>query len=187
MSRGRVPWVLRSVVQHRLSLFLYGAPGSGKSLIAHYMGSRAVEAGLRVCHFYTPPNKPRNVVEGVMYREVLDMSGLASSLLSASLGRCSFLVVDTINELYRLEPTIESVSMLAMAASAVRSTGGVALGVASLRDGEESTPGYSVLEPYFHFIGRIYRLGVGFALELLKPSRKIFYLRYSGSGGVVWL
>ncbi|WP_162200635.1 ATP-binding protein [Aeropyrum camini] len=172
MNSGRVPWVLSSVVEQRLSLLLYGPPGSGKSLIALYMGSKAVEKGLSVCHFYTPPNKPRAVVEGVIYREVLDIAGLASNLLSASLGLCSFLIVDTINELYRLEPSMESASMLAMAASAVRSSGGVATGVASARDGDESTPGYSILEPYFHFIGRVYRLGGGFALELQKPYRK---------------
>ncbi|MCE4603727.1 MAG: hypothetical protein F7B20_02030 [Aeropyrum sp.] len=185
---GRIPKLIQYIVRDRLSMLIYGPPGSGKSLLASSVSRLASGMGLKVCYAYTASNRPVRGAQAFRFKESVDGLDLARTLLSFSTLGCEFIVVDAINEFYRLDPSINGAKILGLASSVLRRIGGYASGVATSRDGVDSTPGLDIMYPFFNIIGSSMKSGENkFVVKVEKPARKLLVFGPAPEGGVTWM
>jgi len=180
--KGKLPIFLELSLRERLSTFIYGLPGSGKTIVASAIALEALRLGLNPLYIYVGShNSPLSDVDSV---EAFTMDDILGKVLAAAFkGR--YVIVDPINSLYSSDPKLASTVVPAIM-SLLRRVGGLTIGVVREFGGSLSTPGHRLIFAYTHVIAYTSKEGDSFRLRFVKPGSRVAAFRLRG-GMLEWL
>ena len=185
-----LPREISDLVDRGLFLLIYGPPATGKTRIAFEVAKYVLGKGGDAVVLATESGTAtyaRAVAACVPTRVVLDVEELLENVIYAA-SKGAFMVVDSINWIFRSAPTEKLLSVLSFISSVLKQVGGLAVGQVAEVEGEtEMALGRWVI-PWADVVGVTRRLG-GEArgeLEVLKPFRRVIAYELTAEG-VRWL
>lgn len=173
--------LIAGIVKNRELAYIYGPPGTGKTRIGVHIFKLARSLGLNPIFIATEAGSVIVVdsLEGEA-RVARTADDLARHAGEASL-KGMYIIVDTINSHYRVEPNMYSRRLLAATLAFMRVAGGLALGQASEFSGTLRSPGMKIIERYAKVVGYTSRVEGGkFMLKIVKPWEKILLFKVEG-------
>ncbi|MCE4611369.1 MAG: ATP-binding protein [Desulfurococcales archaeon] len=183
---GRLPLLLETAISRRLFTFIYGPPGSGKTILASHVAEAASTTGFKVSYVYVgSQNAPRTYTPKVASVEALTLDDLVEKVAASCLSG-DYVVVDAINELYTEQASRGAFRLLSFIASILRRCGGFATGVVREVEGELRTPGWEALILYAHVVATSSKSRGRFKLSFSKPEKRVAYFTFDGRG-LSWL
>ncbi len=176
---------LKWALEDRLFIFIYGPAGTGKTHLAFHIAECARESGMDPTIIATEPGTTlfaQHFGMRIPIVTVMSIDEMASVIVERVM-KGSYIVVDSINSLYRLNPGIEYARILAFSSSILREAGGLATGQVSLDD---TASGFNYIAPWANIIGVTDKMSPSrFKLTIIKPERRIMTFKVE-RGTVEW-
>ncbi|MEB3779619.1 MAG: AAA family ATPase [Desulfurococcales archaeon] len=178
------PYIQRAL-EDKSYIFIYGQSGTGKTHLAFHIASCAKDIGMRPVVIATEPGTTlyaQHLSEGIDIVTVMSIDEMASMVLKLVLDGF-YVVVDSINSLYRLNPGIEYARILSFTSAMLRESGGFATGQMGMDD---VASGFNYIAPWARIVGVTEKVSPSkFKLTIIKPERRIMAFKVE-RGIVEW-
>ena len=164
-------------------LLIFGEAATGKTHLAYYFCRKLEEKG--GCSFIAVEPGTTLFLRriGGEFDYAASIDELARIAVREA-AESNFIVIDSINWLYRDEPGIKSARYISLVSALLYEVGGVAVAQVS---GEERLPsGHKFLTPWYRGIARTSREKDLFKLELIRPFKRVFAFKIR-DGSVEWI